>query len=62
VAVPATSLTITVVQLAIHVAPFPIDYLASVVTRCRYMMFMIALLFICRCDLWIRALVLAFAN
>ena len=36
-------------------APFPADCLASVITRCRYM---IALLSMCRCDLWVRDLLL----
>ena len=39
-------------------APFLTDCLASVITRCRYTMLMIALLFICRCDLWVRGLLL----
>ncbi len=39
-------------------APFWADYLASVITRCRYTMLimMIALLFMCRCGLWVRDL------
>ncbi len=41
-------------------APFPADYLASVITRCQYTMLitMIALLFMCRCGLWVRDLLL----
>ncbi len=41
-------------------APFWADYLASVITRCRYTMLimMIALLFMCRCGLWVRDLLL----
>ena len=41
-------------------APFPADYLASVITRCRYTMLitMTALLFMCRCGLWVRDLLL----
>jgi len=40
--------------------PFPADYLASVITLCRYTMLitMIALLFMCRCGLWVRDLLL----
>ncbi len=41
-------------------APFPTDYLAFVITRCRYTMLImvIALLFMCRCGLWVRDLLL----
>ncbi|DBB18186.1 TPA: hypothetical protein ACH3X3_003159 [Trebouxia sp. C0006] len=41
-------------------APFQADYLASVITRCRYTMLitMIALLSMCRCGLWVRDLLL----
>ncbi len=41
-------------------APFWADCLASVITRCRYTMLimMIALLFMCRCGLWVRDLLL----
>ncbi len=41
-------------------APFWADYLASVIIRCRYTMLimMIALLFMCRCGLWVRDLLL----
>ena len=37
--------------------PFPTDCLASVVTRCRYTM-LTDLLSMCRCDLWVRGLLL----
>ncbi len=41
-------------------APFPTDYLASVITRCQCTMLimMIALLFMCRCGLWVGNLLL----
>ena len=39
-------------------APFPTDCLASVITRCRYTMLLIALLSMCRYDLWVRGLLL----
>ncbi len=39
-------------------APFPTDYLASAIIRCRYTILMIALLFMCKCGLWVKGLLL----
>ncbi len=58
----ASSRTVPAPQLRLlgSWAPFWADYLASVITRCRYTMciMMIALLFMCRCGLWVRDLLL----